>query len=246
MSWYRAARRVVGLSSQPEYPNLEALLEAEAGQTDNGYFLAARIVPPIASTLGLAVFLPLAIIFSPLFYIGIAGFFALAAGFWFLFDFLDRSISAPKKRIRKLASLIWARYGGISNLVGVEPAISATVGHVLDDAAAIYLRHSDPTSSRKSSSDAYRRAHQALEVAMAKMLELATAPNLRSQELEFESGWALPLLQEMRQVDIALTQLAQYAANDFPVDPLANLREARAELTGVVSAIDELEQRQSH
>lgn len=229
------------MSAQPEYPNLEALLEAEAGQPDKGYYLAARIVPPIGLTIGLGVFLPLALAFSPFFHIGTIGFSLLAAGAWFLFNSLDRAISPSKKQIRKMASLIWGRYGGFGNLMGVEPAVSQTVGEVLDEAAAIYLKHSGVTGS---ANEAYRRAYQALEIAMAKILDLAASPNVRNQELEFEAGWALPLLREMRQMDEALTRLAQYAAHaSLPVDPLANLKDARAELAGVVAAIDEVEQR---
>jgi len=85
-------------------------------------------------------------------------------------------------------------------------------------------------------------------VAMGRMLELATGPNVRNQELEFDAGWALPLLREMRSMDQALTRLTQYSVDGrLPIDPLANLRDARSELTGLVSAFDELEeQRQSH
>lgn len=234
---------MVGMSAQPEYPNLEALLESEAGQPDKGYYLAARIVPPIGIAIGLLVFLPLAIAFSPFFHIGTISFALLGVGAWFLFDSLDRAISPAKKQIRKMATLIWSRVGGISNLVGVEPALSETVGEVLDEAAAIYLKYSG-AGSQKTRNEAYHRAHQALEIAMAKILDLAAAPNVRSQELEFETGWALPLLREMRQMDDALTRLAKYAAHEtLPVDPLANLKDARTELTGVVAAIDELEQR---
>lgn len=237
---------MVGMAAQPEYPSLEALLEAEAGQPDQGYFLAARIVPPSGLAIALGIFLPLGLYVHPLFHIGTVVFSLLAVGAWFLFDSLDRAITSGKKQIRKKASVIWSRYGGFGNLVGVEPVLSETVGEVLDEAAAIYLKHSGPGGSPRATNEAYLRAHQALEFAMAKLLDLAVVSNVRSQELEFEAGWALPLLREMRQMDDALTRLAQYASHaTLPLDPLANLRDARAELTGVVSAIDELEQRHS-
>ncbi|WP_144240941.1 hypothetical protein [Fimbriimonas ginsengisoli] len=241
LTWYRAARRAVGLSSQPEYPNLEALLEAEASQPHSGYFYAARIVPPVGIVVGNGVFVPLAMNFSPLFYIGAVGLSVVGGGLGILFNFLDRSLSPAKKHIRRQAHMIWGRYG-IGSLIGTSPVISPVVGQVLDEAASIYMRH----AQRKSSTEVHRRAFQALEVAMARLMELAAIENAQNQELEFDSGWALPLLQEMRQMDTALARLTQFApSGSAPVDPLANLRDARAEVAGIVSAIDELDQQQS-
>jgi hypothetical protein len=232
----------MGMSAQREYPSLEALLEAEATQPDKGYYLAARIVPAGGLAIALGVFLPLALAFSPFFHIGTVGFIVSGIFGWFLFDRLDRAITPARKEIRRVSRQIWTRYVGFGNLVGKEPAVSESVGEVLDEAAAIYLKRASSTD--KNNNEAYRRACQALEIGMAKLLELAASPSVRTQELEFESGWALPLLREMRQTDEALTRLSQYAEHTtLPVDPLANLRDVRTELSGVVSAIEEIEQR---
>ncbi|CAN5498656.1 hypothetical protein BH11ARM1_BH11ARM1_00520 [soil metagenome] len=237
MSLSRATRRIVGLDTQPEYPSFELLLDAEAGQPDRGFYLAARIFPLLGALIGLGVFLPLGLNFSPLFHIGTVGFLFLAALLGFVFDRCDKAISLAKKRIRKLSAQIVGRYGTISYLTGSDPVISPEVGEILDTAAAIYLKHSNmPTSSAP-----VLHAHQALESAMAKLLELPANQTMRSQELSLESGWARPLLDEMQKTDRALMNPGRFEGMTFAQDdPLANLRNAREELLGISTAIEEL------
>lgn len=248
LSWFRVARRVVGLPAQPEYPNLEALLEAEEGQIHSDYNVLARIVPALVVGFGFAAFVPLALrTHNPFLALGGAAFAALAFGLKVLFDRLDKSISPSKRQIRQLSALIWERYRRLGNLVGVEPALAPPVAQVLDEAAGIYLKHTATlqNDARQWATDSERRAALALEEAMAKILELAKPASVRTQELDLSAGWAMPLLSEMRQMDAALGQHLRTVMNSQVAaeDPLARLREARQELMGVDDARRELEQK---
>lgn len=245
LTFFRAARRAVGLAPQPEYPNLEALLEAEADQPSNEYRLAARIAPPIIGGLGATVFTVLSFVASPFFAFGAVGMIGLATGLWFMFDRQDKKIGPEKARLRKRAHDLWERYGGFASVVGVKPAFSENVCEVLDEAASIYLKHSaqapDPDSVYAGT---HAKAAKALEDAMGRMLELGLPQTVAAQELELDAGWARALLQEMRDLDRALDNHRQIAANGASHnDPRARLLEARIELQQIDSAIDELDQR---
>jgi hypothetical protein len=247
LSWVRAARRVVGIAPQAEYHNLEALLESEENQPYEVYRILSYIIPPVIFIATSAPLVALSLRGHPLFLLGMMVSGAIAVGSWVLLDKLDRSIPTSKARIRKLAHGIWERYCGFSHIVGVDPAISPSVAVILEEASGIYLKHSAiERKNREHFSQFQEKAVQALEEAMAKMLELAVPSAIRAQELELSAGWAEPLLQEMRDMDVALDQHSQ-TLNTVHVagsgNPIAGLREARLELERIEAAVVELQQR---
>jgi hypothetical protein len=248
LSWYRAARRVVGLEPLQELPNLEALFEAEEGQPAGDYKVLKWVIPSILVVAGCAAFVVGLIQYRPLCFIAPV-IWATAAVAWAVCDRLDKAIRPSKARIRQHSEAIWGRYRGISNMVGIEPAVSAPVAAILDEAAGIYLKHWPVANPpRFLSEDAYGRGLIAIEEAMARLLELAIPPTARAQELELSAGWAEPLLKEMRAMDEALDRHRQAGLAlrpDGSPDPIAGLRHARQELQGLESAYDELEERQS-
>jgi hypothetical protein len=171
-----------------------------------------------------------------------------APALWYICDRMDKSMTPSKRRIRKTSEEIWARYRSLKSIVGVEPALSHNVGQLLDEAAFIYQKHFTPDKPVKNPSEPYARALNALEEAMARMLELGKPASVQAQELELASGWAKPLLQEMRDMDRALEHHRQAAAATELLggsDPIAGLREARLELQRTESAMIELEQHRS-
>ena len=249
LNWVRAARKMVGLAPLPEYPNLEALLEAQNGQVSFDYYILARVVPTIVGILGGLTFIGLAFTVNAFFIFGIIGSGAIAAGLWFLLDWLDKLIPRSRARLRKLGEEIWKRYEGFGNSLGISPALSPGVATILDEAAAIYLKHSNPRAPQKVANDPRSKALQALEESMAQMLELARPTTVLAQDHELSTGWAQPMLQEMREMDRALDQHMQAALAAQAIDsadPLANLRDARQELQGNRTAMDELENRLSN
>jgi hypothetical protein len=231
----------------PEYPNLEALLEAQEGTVSYDYQVLSRVIPGLVAGVGSLVFIGLALAISPFYLLGVLGFGVLAAGLWFVLDSLDKRIPRSRAQLRKLGEEIWKRYQSFANMVG-QPALAPSVCEVLDEAASIYLKHSNETEAKQSlQGEARIRAVQALEEAMARLLELGKPTSVQAQELELQVGWARPLLQEMRDTDKALTHhlqtaLAAQAINT--ADPLSNLRDARMELLGNENAMIELEQDQ--
>jgi len=247
LSWIRAARRAVGLSPQAEFPHLEALMEAEEGQPHYDYRVCANVVPPIVAGLGIVVSVILAaVLHNQAFIFGVFGIGAIATGLWFLFDALDRRIPRSKAQLRKMSEVIWDRYKGFANMLGISQTLSPKVGAILDEAAGIYLKHSNAADTRKEVQGEPRaRALQALEEAMGRLLELGQPQTPEAQDLELAAGWAQPLLQEMRDMDQALDRHLQSAIAAQAIntaDPRANLREARMELLGNQTAIEELEQ----
>jgi hypothetical protein len=235
------------MSPPPEYPNLEALMEAEEGQPHNDFRILARVVPPITILVGCSVFIPLAFTVSALFIIGVFGFMALAAGIWYICDRIDKAIPRSKARIRKLCEVIWSRYRGFANIVGVDPALSPSVAKVLDEAAAIYLKRATTREAQQRHyGESHLKALEALEEAMARMLQLGEPATVREQDLALAAGWAQPLLQEMREVDVVLQQPLRSNDAITSTDPLANLRIARLEIQGIETAFDELEENQSN
>jgi len=242
LNWIRVATRAVGLRTPQAYPHLEALLESLEELPDNDYRLMARLMPPIFGTaIGVMVGLACQHV-VPLLIVGELANAGAMYGLWFGLDKADKSIPRSLKNLRKTAQPVWERYRGLGNLAGVAPALFPAVAEVLDEASAIYLKHTADREARRAMfGDSYLKAQQALEGAMARMLDLATPPTIQQQELALNAGWAYSLLQEMRDMDVALST----PRPSVSTDPVANLRAARLEIQGIESAIDELEETQS-
>jgi hypothetical protein len=175
--WLRIAR-TAKLYKQPEYPHVEALLEAEDEEPGDDYRMLAKII--LASIVGCALLVVIVAVFAtrslwPQMSTFGAG--AIATIVWFILDSYDKRISRSKARIRTLSKQIVQRVCGLSNIVGVEPAVSPAVGPVPDEAAAIYLKHcSDhPNQTERPYNEGRMKAEGALEEAMARMMELAIA-----------------------------------------------------------------------
>ena len=223
-------------------PHLEALMEAEEGQPHNDYRLAAQIAPPVC---GLAGVFTCWLIFrgSPLaFGIGAGVSALIAATMWVIFDRADKSIPETRKRLRKQSKMLWQRYRGLKNLIGLEPTLAASVGDVLNSAAGIYLRHAKPVRyfAGRQPETSLSKCERAMEDAMARMLDLTIPETPAAQEVELSKGWALSLLKEMRALDSAMERQRQ-ALEMEQEDPLVNLREARFELEYREQARVELE-----
>jgi len=219
-------------------------MEAEEGQMGDDYKVLAKIVPAVLGALT-ASFIVLSLKSGNLEVLALGGVgLVIAASSRLLLLYLDRSIRASKKRIRKQCEQIWARYRKLGNIVGIEPALAPEVGKALDEAAGIYMKHEPNLAKGKDLSSPQARGALALEEALAKILELAEPENVRAQELSLSAGWAQPLLNEMSVMDGSLERYAQIGAMNriTPNDPLANLREARLELQGIEAAASELEQ----
>jgi hypothetical protein len=169
---------------------------------------------------------------------------ALAASAWLIFDRLDRSIPRSKKRLRQLTTKLLQRYVGFGNLVGSEPAIDAEVGAVLDEAAGIYLKNTAAEEKGAVFSEARAGALQALETAMAKLLELSEPTSAAAQRQALALGWGEQIVEEMRELDQALESHNRNAlVKSAAEEPLAGLREARMELQKIDAAVEELEER---
>ena len=241
--WLKVARKAK-LYKQPEFPHIEALIESEDGQISDDYAMMAKIIP--ASIIGIGVIICAVAAFwqhSPWAMLATIPTGFLAVGTWYVLDKLDKRIPRSRVSVRVQTKAIAQRVCGFSNLVGVEPALSSSVGAMIDEAARIYMKHriENPNPVPLNSRE---KAASALEDAMARMLQLAAPDNARSQDAELEKGWAWPLLQEMRDMDVALDRQTREEATQ-PVDPndaLAQLREARMELLGTETALDELRQ----
>lgn len=240
--WLRMARRAK-LYKQPEFPNIEALIEAEHGQPADEYLMLAKIIPACIIGFGAIVGIIAAGVqrspwpLTSIFFSGV-----VATGLYFIFDHFDKRIPRSLVKIRKQSKDLNTRMCALTNLVGVEPALSTSVGSVLDEAAQIYLKHRvDPKTDRSMLASIKPQA--ALEDAMAKMFDLVSG-NARSQELEMQKGWAQALLQEMRDMDRDLDAHARSLVGGgiSADDPLLQLRQARLELKNIDSAINELEQ----
>ena len=249
--WLRMARRA-NLVKQPEYPNIEALIELEADKPGEDIRLAAKIVPPIVFGVGLAAGV-IGVIFSHLLKLlwipVLTG--AIAVVLLLMFNYMARRISPGKARVRKRTKQLAQRICGFSNIVGVEPALAPLVGIMVDEAARIYLKHcsEDKPVREEMFASSRERAERAIEEGMARMLELGTQPSIIAQDLELQRGWAQPLLQEMRDLDTALDQHMKSSLGEptsATPDPLAQLRQARHELQNLDSALGELEQQQNH
>lgn len=236
----RMMRRVAGLPPAAEYPQLERLLEREAGQVHNDYRLLARVVPTIVFAVSL---------FTASIW-GMLGGLVLAGLAWKLLDWLDRRIKPSQVVLRQRSERIWNRYDSLSRRFAREPVLDPRVGDILEDAAQIYLKHSTASKEwdHRVLTESHAKAVLALEVGMGRLLQLGEAETLRAQEVELQAGWAMPILQEMRELDGALdhhlkSRVAERAA--LTDDTAGRLREARLDLERMDAAIEELDQHQS-
>ncbi|HRK22020.1 MAG TPA: hypothetical protein PLX06_09430 [Fimbriimonadaceae bacterium] len=248
LSWLRFARRLPGLSKQPEYPDLEALVEAEADKTSDEYHIARWVVPLILGTVGAAVFIPLSIFVSPYFLIGTGGLWVTAATLGTIFHWIAKGITPGQVALRKRTRNLRNRMIQVKNLLGFEPALSPKVGEVLDQAARYYLQVCHEETPVGMWPEARLRARAAMEEAMTRMLELTEPPNGPAQEAVLARGWAMPLLAEMKALAKAMAEHEEgqrrspIASSD--ADALAGLREARVELERLDQATQELDLRQ--
>jgi len=243
LPWFRAARRLVGLRKGQEWPYLEALMEAEAGQPTDDYRIASRVASFVCALVGAFTFRMVFLHQTTLFMIGAGISLAIGGALWFIFNQMDKSISPSRRHLRKQAKIVWSRYRGIKNLLGVEPAMSTTVGDVLNNAAGIYLRHSKPVRYfHREPESATAKSERAMEEAMARMFDLVMPETPAAQEVELSRGWAPSLLKEMRALDMAIERQKQSPTLSGS-DPLINLREARMELEMREAATQELDTR---
>jgi len=238
--WLKVARKA-RLYKQPEYPNFEALLEAEAEQPSDDFANAAKYVPPSLTFAGVIFAVVVTAMRHNAGMLTVAVPFAfVAAVLWFLFTYLDRRIPKSRQLVRKRAKEIAQRVCGFSNIVGVEPAMIPAVGVMLEEAARIYMKHRSDTPTPSS-----EKALLALEEGMGKIMELAVPPTLQQRQ-ELEKKWAYPLLDEMKEVDRVLDEHANRAldaSTSKGYDTFSRLQQARMELQGYDSAVEELEQK---
>jgi len=245
LSWLRAVRKVPGLNKQPTYPDLEALVEAEAEKTGDEYHIARWVVPLVGVAAGTAIFLPLAILFSPYFYLGMGGLAAVGSGIGYICHLIARQVSPSQIALRKSTRSLRNRLVTVKNLLGFDPALSPAVGEILNEASKLYLQvcH-DPKPSPTIWPEAYQRAQAAMEEAMTRMLELAEPATVPAQDAALARGWAGPLLAEMKELAKTLEthertlKASPLGASDS--DALAGLREARVELERLDQATQEL------
>jgi hypothetical protein len=232
---------VPGVVRQRELPNLEALIDAEAGRqpTRNLFILSCAIPAGIATFGGLTVFvawlagnkgLPLLL--------GTALTAVLTAGAWFIFYRLYRAVPPSTRHLRDLISKFSKRYGSFGNIILGEQALSDPFAALLDEAAGIYLRHAHEADNQGNEVSA--KAVRALEDAMTRLMEVAMLKDQAAQNMAMAS--AMPILQELRLLDRSLTEHSLLAKREGLADPLARLRDVRAELETSNSAIQELDQ----
>ena len=241
LTWVRISRRLPGVVRQRELANLEALIDAEEGRqpTRNLFILSCAIPAGIGTFGGLSVFvawisgnkgLPLAL--------GTAFTAVLAAGAWFIFYRLYRAVPPSKRRLRDLVLKFTRQYASVGNIVLGEGSLSDPFATVLDEAAGIYLQQSSVDDDSLTGAPA--KAMVALEEAMSKLLEVALLKDQVAQNQALT--WTQPLLEEMRLLNQSLAEHAMTVKHNEFADPLASLREARAELETSTTAIQELGQ----
>jgi hypothetical protein len=241
LSWVRIARRVPGVVRQREFANLETLMEAEASRQParNLFILSCAIPAGIGTFGGLSVFvawisgnkgLPLLL--------GTLLTAVLAAGAWFIFYRLYQAIPPAKRHLRDLIMKFSQRYGSFGNIILGERPLSDPFMTLLDEAAGIYLQYC--TEKDNSSSEAPTKAINAIEAGMSKLMEVALQKDKAVQDESV--SWAKPLIEEMRLLNKTLVEHALASQRDEIADPLAKLRDARADLQSNTSAIHELDQ----
>lgn len=249
MSWLRFARKLPGLNKQPTYPDLEALVEAEAEKTGDEYHIARWVVPLVGVGAGVLVFLPLSIFVSPYFLFGLGGLSLIGAGIGYICHLIAKGVSPSLIALRKRTRVLRDRLINLKNILGFEPALSPAVGEMLNEAAHYYLQvcH-DEAPAGMMWPEARQRALAAMEEAMTRMLELAEPPTVSAQDAILVRGWAKPLLNEMKELAKKLKEHEQ-TQRESPLiatdsDALAGLREARVELERLDQATQELDIRQ--
>ncbi len=241
LSWVRFSRRVPGVVRQRELENLEALIDAEAGRqpTRNHFVLSCAIPAGIATFGGLTVFVAwLAGNTGMPLILGTALTVGLSAAAWFIFYRLYRSVPESTRRLRDLILKFSKHYASFGNMILGEQSLSDPFAAVLDEASGIYLRHVNNASNQ--SSEVSKKAIRAIEDALTRLLEVAVQKDRDAQNLALAS--AQPMLEELRRLDQSLTEHALHADRHGLADPLASLREVRAELETSNTAIQELDQ----
>lgn len=251
LSILRVARRFTGLNKS-EYAHLETLIEEEAVKIKDGYHHARWICAASGALFAFGCFMPLALTVHPLFWIGTAGMCLIGGTLGYIFHRLAKQISPPQMRLRQRCMKLGHRLISFKNLMGAAPILSPKVAEFLDEAAATYLL-ARPHSERdrkgallEAWDDATARAQRGMDEAMAQMLALAEPESPQAQEAELARGWAKPLLEEMKATAQALAHSARSASFAAQMDPasapLATLKDARADLERLDSAVSELEQ----
>ncbi len=239
----RIIRKTFGLPAGAEYPNLETLLENECDQPHSDFKLLSYVIPPVIALTGL---LPLAFSRAPLAWVMALVCVGVSIGTWFVLKRFDKLTPPSKQKIRMLAELLSQRVQGFASVVGARPAISPAVANLLEEAAAIYLRHQRPLDNATVAELRSRdELIAALEGAVARLLELAKPESLVMQEHELAAGWAEPLMEELRRADVRLKSLEEkyQTSSEAPnTDPLARLRESGREFDRVEEAVSELRQ----
>lgn len=242
LSWLRATGKLIGIE-QVSYPHLEALLEREASKPADDFFIAARVVPPVMAAVGL---LFLAIgwgAHKPILDLFTGFFFVLGAVLGVVFNQIDRRITPQRKQLRKAIKKLWMRYRGFKNLIGFEKALAPSVGTVLDEAAAVYLRHARSDGERGSARPGLAtRSEDAIESGMLQLMDLATPEDPALQEAELARGWPLQVLKEMQALDGAMQREdGMLTTHADARDALSRLREVRMEIEDLESAKIELD-----
>lgn len=231
-----------------ELPHLESLVEAEADKVIDGYHLARWIVPLAGVVVGLGVFLRLAMLVHPLFWIGAVGLSLGGLISGIVFHVLAIRISPLQREIRKRCRKLADRMVKLGCLMGQQPALAPEAAGILEEAACAYQRAGRPGSPNAASGvwdDAGRKARLAMEEAMAKMLTLADLESVQAQEAELAKGWAQPLLAEMQATADALVKAglrAERHAHLVGESPIGGLAEARLNLERLDAAMQELQE----
>lgn len=254
LTWLKVSRRVPGLNKEPEFQNLEALVESEAARPSDAYHIARWVVPLVASVIGISTFLPLALFVHPGFFYGMWGMVGLGGILGFIFHRVALTISESRLALRRRVKVLAGRMLRLRSLLGLDPALSPAVGKLLDEAAVYYFKvcGEAPGAGRRHSNlmtQSRARSEAAMEAAMAKMLELAEPDNSAAQEIRLNQGWALPLLKEMRSLSEAVQRQDQEEgiaeAEGTARDTLAALRTARGDIESIEEALQELQSEQS-
>lgn len=241
LSWVRLARRVPGVVRQREFANLETLIEVEASrQPARNLFILCCAIPAWIGTFGgLSVFvawiagnkgLPLLL--------GTLLTAVLATGAWVIFYRLYQAIPPAKRHLRDMITKFSQRYGSFGNIILGERPLSDQFVTLLDDGAGIYLKYCSEKDN--SSTEARTKAINAIEAGMSKLMEVALLKDMAVQDEAV--AWAKPLVEEMRLLNQTLVEHALASQRSELADPLAKLKDARADLQSSTAAIHELDQ----
>jgi len=245
LTWLKLARKVPGLNRQPEFPHLESLIEQEGQHASEELLVARWLVPLILTVVGLSVFIPLMIFVHPLFLIGMLGLPTLGIVLGLVFHSMVKSLPPARIELRKQCRKLGERLLGFKNLIGIEPTLSPKVGQLLDEAAKLYLRakvRADSSANTNLASESVSKAADAMEDAMAKLLQLAEPDGVAAQDAALSGSWAEQILSEMQRLDKAVESSDRnaQASRMIETDALARLRETREEIENTESAVMEL------